>query len=320
MRAIDEGVVLRHGSDFDREGARDVFVWRQEGVWHMHYDAAGQTGWLVALATSTDGRNWTKRGTVISLGDKGEPDSASASYGIPYFDGNTWHLFYLGTPNVWNPGRVPAFPYQTLKATGPSPTGPWKKQKSVLPIATKPGTYYSVTASPGSNILRIGDEHLQIFSVADMHPMGAKVTDGKIRRSLSIARTRDLNGTWTVQDEPILPMEEQVENSSLHFEPSIKTWFLFTNHIGITPDGEEYTDAIWVYWSKDVTRWNAADKAVVLDPNNCTWSKRVIGLPSVVADGGRLFIYYDGLATTEIDHCGRDIGLAWLPLPLQVPR
>jgi hypothetical protein len=204
--------------------------------------------------------------------------------------------------------------------TGPSPTGPWTKQKNVLPIATRPGTYYSVTASPGSNILRADDEYMQIYSVADMHPVSPKVTDGKVRRSLSIARTRDLNGAWSVQDQPILPMEEQVENSSLYFEPSLGTWFLFTNHVGITPtDGEEYTDAIWVYWSKDVTRWNPAEKAVVLGPGNCTWSKRVIGLPSVVADGHRLLIYYDGLAGDGIDHCNRDIGLAWLPLPLSVP-
>jgi len=52
----------------------------------------------------------------------------------------------------------------------------------------------------------------------------------------------------------MVPIEEQIENSSLYYEESIKTWFLFTNQIGI--DRGEYTDAIWVYWSKDPNRWD----------------------------------------------------------------
>ena len=48
----------------------------------------------------------------------------------------------------------------------------------------------------------------------------------------------------------------------------LKTWFLFTNHIGL--DGGEYTDAVWVYWSKDLNKWDAKNKAVVLDGKNCT--------------------------------------------------
>ena len=52
-----------------------------------------------------------------------------------------------------------------------------------------------------------------------------------------------------------MPPEEQIENSSLYFEPANQTWFLFTNHIGL--EGLEYTDAVWVYWTKDLNRWNA---------------------------------------------------------------
>ena len=92
------------------------------------------------------------------------------------------------------------------------------------------------------------------FSAAVDHPT---------RRTLSIARTKNLDGPWTLDAEPILPAAEQVENSSLYFEPANQTWFLFTNHVGI--DGFEYTDAVWVYWSKDLNRWDPAHKAVVLD-------------------------------------------------------
>ena len=81
-----------------------------------------------------------------------------------------------------------------------------------------------------------------------------------------------------------------MENSSLYFEPTCQTWFLFTNHVGL--DRFEYTDAIWVYWSRDPSRWNPAHKAVVLDSTNCSWSRHIIGLPSVVRVGDRLAILY----------------------------
>ena len=118
--------------------------------------------------------------------------------------------------------------------------------------------------------------------------------------------------------QPLVPIEEQIENSSLYYEKSIQTWFLFTNHIGI--DGGEFTDAVWVYWSKDLNHWDPENKAVVLDGRNCTWSKKCIGLPSVVQVGDRLAIFYDAPGGTSTSHMRRNIGLAWLDLPLSLPK
>ncbi len=312
MDAQDHGVVLRHGGgpeDCDSLGARDVWVYEADGTYYMHYDAAGPTGWLASLAVSQDGLNWTKRGPILSLGAPGEEDSKSASYGTTFFDGNTWHMFYLGTPNTSPPpARVPSFPYLTMKAKGAGPGGPWIKQKNVIPFRPEPGTYYSDIASPGQ-VLRYQDGYLQFFS--------ASVTKEGTKRTLGIARTKDLDGPWSIDPEPIVPLEEQIENSSLYFEASNQTWFLFTNHIGI--DGGEFTDAIWVYWSKDLEHWRVEDKAVVLDGKNCRWSTKCIGLPSVLPVGERLAIYYDAPGGTSTSHMGRDIGLAWLDLPLRIP-
>ena len=137
-----------------------------------------------------------------------------------------------------------------------------------------------------------------------------------------------------------MPSEEQVENSSLYFEPTNQTWFVFTNHIGIStyrelgmdparlppelgnqtgPGTVEYTDSIWVYWTKDLNHWNPAHKAIVLDGKNCKWSKTCIGLPSVVKLKDRLAIFYDAPGGTSLSHMKRDVGLAWLNLPLIPP-
>ena len=316
MDAKDHGIVLRYGGGpgkCDMLGARDVWVFEDSGTYYMHYDAAGPKGWLCSLAVSKDLRTWLKKGPILDFGKPGEDDSKSASYGLTYHDGGEWHMFYLGTPNVSRPpNRVPSFPYLTMKARSTSPAGPWVKQKNVVPFRTKPGTYYSITASPGQ-VIKHGREYLQFFSATTRKPGNRCV-----QRTLGIARTRDLDGPWTVDPKPMVPIEEQIENSTLHYEKSNKTWFLFTNHIGI--DRGEYTDAVWVYWSKDLNRWDPKDKAVVLDGRNCTWSKKCIGLPSVVRVGGRLALFYDAPGGDSTSHMKRNIGLAWLDLPLSVPN
>ena len=61
-----------------------------------------------------------------------------------------------------------------------------------------------------------------------------------------------------------------------------------------------------------------------LGPRNCSWSKHIVGLPSVVRYGDRLALFYDGNAEAKMprgvkSHMDRDIGLAWLRLPLTPP-
>jgi predicted GH43/DUF377 family glycosyl hydrolase len=322
LTATDSQVVLRHGDPqfADQFGARDVWVFESDGTYYLHYDAAGPEGWLAALATSSDGLHWHKRGPLLSLGDAGAPDSGSASYGTTYRDGERWHMFYLGTPHVTpDEIKVPAFPYLTLKAESTSPGGPWTKRPDIIPFAPVPGTWYSDTASPGQ-IVRRPSDHLMIFSASTTR-------DGQIYRTLGLATTTDLDGPWTVADEPILPLTEQIENSSLYFEPVGGWWFLFTNHVGEAADlsavapqsSTEYTDAIWVYWSKDLEHWDPAHKAEVLNAAQTGWSPRIVGLPSVVPIAGRLAVYYDGLVEDSIAHGHRDVGVAWLDLPLTPP-
>lgn len=315
LAAKDQGVVLRHGGapgDCDIRGAREAIVFEDNGMYYLHYDGAGPKGWLASLATSKDMVHWEKRGAILDFGKPGSPDSAGACSPWVIHEGEWWHMFYLGTPNVTPaPDFIPGFPYLTLKARSHSPTGPWEKQYAAAPFTAQPGTYYSACASPG-HIVKWKGEFLMFFSASTPGP--------DIKRTLSIARAKNLDGPWVVQAEPIVPPAEQVENSSLYYEPKNKTWFLFTNHIGINDRKQEFTDAVWVYWSKDLNRWDAKNKAVVLDGRNCSWSQSCIGMPSVKKVGKRLAVLYDAPGGESISHMSRDIGLAWLELPLTVPN
>jgi predicted GH43/DUF377 family glycosyl hydrolase len=316
MNAFDEGIVLRYGDGADScdvYGAREAILNEDRGIYYLFYDGAGKNGWLACLAESRDLKNWTKKGPILTLGDstKGDYKSASAPWVIK--EKNAWHMFYLGTPNTSPaPDRIPAFPYLTMKATSNSLQGPWIKQYDVTPLPLKKDSYYAVTASPGF-VVKTKNEYLQFFSATTQ-------VGSDIKRTLGIARTNDLNATWTIDSTPLVPLAEQIENSSIHFDQKSNCWFLFTNHIGIDPkDSTEYTDAIWVYWSKDINKWNAADKAIVLDSANCSWSKGAIGMPSVIKRGNRLAILYDAFEGYSNYHMKRNIGLAWLQLPLKIP-
>ncbi len=319
MAAQDAGVVLRHGDGPDRcdeLGARDVWVWESGGTFFMHYDGAGTNGWLACLATSKDLTHWTKFGPVLQLGQASADDSASASYGTTFFDGTKWQMFYLGTPHATPaPDRIPAPPYLTMKAQSDSPSGPWVKEPAVVPFrpgdipAANYGASSIVVASPGM-IVKSGAEYLMFVSGGGYSAKNNQAPFGNI----TIARTKNLEGKWTIDPEPMLPWDETCENASLYFEPANQTWFLFCNHINVS-----FTDAIWVYWTTDLNHWHAEAKAVVLDGSNCRWSRKCIGLPSVVKVGNRLAIFYDAPGGDSTSHMNRDVGLAWLDLPLKIP-
>jgi predicted GH43/DUF377 family glycosyl hydrolase len=291
LDALDQGPIIRHGTgpnQCDYLGAREAICFRSGSTYYLHYDGAGPTGWHACLAVSHDLHRWSLKGPVLDLGKPGSDDSGTASSPWTIFDG-------------------------TLAATSLRPDGPWHKQTNLVPFHTKPGTYYADTASPGQ-IVKQNDEYLMFFSAAAFTDESKK----HLLRTLSIARTKNLDSEWTVDAQPALPPEQQIENSALYFEPSNQTWFLFTNHIGLD-DGGEYTESIWVYWSRDLNHWESQQRAIVLDRTNCQWSKRCIGMPSVVQVGEKLALFYDA-STTKSGNMGRDVGLAWLNLPLRVPR
>jgi predicted GH43/DUF377 family glycosyl hydrolase len=311
MPAEDAGMVMAYGDgpdSCDYLGAREAIVTCEKDTFYLFYDGAGLKGWLACLATSTDLVTWHKKGTMLDFGRPGEPDQAGACSPWMIREGSFWHMFYLGTPNATPaPDYIPMFPYLTLKAKSREITGPWIKQPDVVPIRPMENTFYSGTCSPGFIISHNG-EYLMYFSAADF----------TVKRTLCIARTKDLDGPWGIDPEPIVPPEEQIENSSLYYEEANGTWFLFTNHIGLDADGE-YTDAVWVYWSKDPEKWDPARKAVVIDGSVCSWSERCIGMPTVVRHGDRLALLYDAPGGNSVSHMRRSIGLAWLKLPLELP-
>lgn len=322
LKVTDKGRVYESGNgpgDCDRYGAREASLFENDGTYYLFSDGAGPDGWIACQAKSRDLENWEKMGPILELGEKDEMDSACVASPWVYREGDRWHMFYLGTPNAGAPPeRLPSLPYVSLKAYSDHPEGPWVKEKDKVPFPPVKGSYYQDTSSPGY-IIKEGDEYLMYFSAAVDIWNGDKAPYAK--RGLGIARTKDLNAPWTPDPEPAIPLEEQVENSSVYYDRDEEMWYLFTNHIGIDEHKEwglvEYTDSIWVYWSKDPGKWDPENKAVVLDGESCSWADKCIGMPSVLEKDGKLAIMYDSPGGDSIDNNYRHIGLAWAELPLK---
>jgi len=129
---------------------------------------------------------------------------------------------FLGVPNV--PGEInliQSFPNLTMKAKASSPMGSWVKQKKVIPFRTILNTYYATTASP-SHIKKNRDQYPKSFSATTQK-------DGNpfVKLTLGFIETKDLDGSWMFDSQPIVPIEEQIENTSIYFEESRNTYFFY---------------------------------------------------------------------------------------------
>lgn len=319
LPAVDDSVVLNYNNNSsDIKGARDAFIYEENGTYYMTYDGVGQNNWTVNEATSTDLINWTALGKKLDIGPAGKPDSAAAAYGTIFKEpsDSAYYMFYLGAnTKTGQPTNTPLPNYVSLRAKGPSATGPWSKQSATPIIPLVNGSYREVTASPGP-IIKSGNYYYMYFSAAAEHL-------GKYYRGIGLAWTTNLNSTtWTVGSGPIISIYEQVENASLYYENGI--WYMFVNHVGINSSSEETTDQVWVYWSTNPFDWNADNKAVVMDETVSTWSTDgVIGIPSVVKVGDELKMIYDGRSELDplniMNNIYRDIGLSTIDLPIQLP-
>lgn len=308
LDAKDAGVLMKHGDgpgQCDITGAREPTLIEQDGKYHLFYDGGGAKGWLACLATSKDMKTWTKHGPVLDYGAAGEPDAGGAV--SPWFvqEGGIWHMFYVTAQGTGPaPGFIPAAPYNSGHASSKSLMGPWVKTKGYVPVRPKPegAGYPQFMAYPGHIVKKPDGEYLMFFGSPG---------------AIGIARTRNLLGEWKPDATPLLDKHFDLENSSIYYEPANQTWFMFVNHI--KPTDPMFTDATWVFWTKNLDKWESENRAIALDGLNCTWSKRCIGMATVSKIGHRLALVYDAAGGESTDHLHRDIGIAWYDLPLAPP-
>lgn len=353
MRYIDHvrdlGILLspdREGEPmyaWDGGGMREAILNEEQGTYYLNYDGAmpgakHESYWNACMAKSTDLIHWEKIGTNLLSSALVHPESnervykdfCSASSPWSFRTNGIWYHYYLGADHC-SPEGVPSFAYSTLLAVSDKLEGKWNK-KCEIPGFEKhmclqngiEGTWDDCTTSPGwvlenpkwKDSPENEKRYLMFYSGS---------CSGVTKRSLGIARTNDLETTgayddpegafWEKDPQPILSPDEDIENSSIYYEEETGIYWLFTNHIY----QNWYTDAVWVYWSKDLEHWNESDKAIVVDSTISSWAKGAIGMPSVVKkDDHTLMLFYDGVKGEGIGHLERHIGAVEIALPLRL--
>ena len=71
----------------------DVWVFKADGNYFMHYYVAGPQCWLCCLATRKDLEHKSAQGFILDFGAKENEDCTSAFYGTTFFDGKKFVNF-----------------------------------------------------------------------------------------------------------------------------------------------------------------------------------------------------------------------------------
>jgi hypothetical protein len=121
-RPFPERPVLARGAPGtpDQSDASAVTVLHDGTLFHVWYEGNGRTGSdLVTInyATSSNGFEWTKRGSVLTQGADGDAEDLYAP--VVMKDGATWKMWYVGHDRAGRLGM--------MHATARAPEGPWTK-------------------------------------------------------------------------------------------------------------------------------------------------------------------------------------------------
>ena len=345
----DKGIVLQPDAPgeawhpLDGGGIREAILTPADGGWYLNYDGAApgarpDSYWNACQAFSTDLTHWEKLGANLLSGALVHPDGSediykdfrSASSPWSIFADGKWYHYYVGADHT-SPDGTPAFLYSTLLATSETMRGAWHKdcdepghEKHVCFPAGMPGSWDDCTVSPGV-VLENPRWRADPAREKRWMMLYSGCCSGYTRRGLGIARTDDLAAAddfnkqtgdfWQKDPLPVLPPEDDIENTSVFYEASSGLYWLFTNHIY----DNAYTNSVWVYWSRDPNCWDAENKAVAVDASVSSWAKGAIGMPSVVQkDADTLTLLYDAVPGSGTGHLGRSIGAVEIALPLRI--
>ena len=98
----NKGCVIEPDQDYDRNGAYFAGVWIDNGTYYLVYESKGDEKSKytslenVALATSSDGINWTKKGVILYKNTNVSWQKANVGTPDLYKTGDTWYLTFHG--------------------------------------------------------------------------------------------------------------------------------------------------------------------------------------------------------------------------------
>ncbi|AVR97801.1 family 43 glycosylhydrolase [Pseudoduganella armeniaca] len=204
---VDKGPVLESGAAGSPDSIMASFpgVWYENGTYYMVYESTG-TGYIapnIGLATSTDGKTFTKKGLILRFDtrpdpiDPNKPGWESRGIGTPsiYKENGIWYVFYHGFDGtVCQIGMAKGTDLMALQKVSTNPV-----------IRTVPGTPEAGTAGR-RKVIKQNGAYYMVYEVSDA--IGSNGTYQHSRWSSAFARSSNLT-TWTkFRQNPILPQTD----------------------------------------------------------------------------------------------------------------
>ncbi len=180
-----QGKVLEKGAAYDAQQASfpDVQYDAQSKTWYMLYEGKSQKGDVnsVCLATSSDGRNWSKQGPIITPGAAGA--MSGVDVGTPTFfkENGTWNVYFHG---LAQDGRV-----RIGYASGTDLKHLKVKQGPLLDVDDQ--GMQAGTVGDRSNVVKVGKYYYMAYETSS-----AEANFGKADWGISLARSTRPDGGW----------------------------------------------------------------------------------------------------------------------------
>jgi predicted GH43/DUF377 family glycosyl hydrolase len=167
-----------------------------DGKFHMFYsgwtEESGPAVTAIGYATSEDGLNWTRyEGNPVFVLDSTVPTSGVLKE-LTILDGEMWVMYFTPSTGIYRPSET------VLRATAPSPTGPWTVDPEPVLAAGTAQDWDRWTALAVDSVLRTDEGYVLYYTL-----MAGATGDGPYYTGSGIGRAVSPDGIhWTKYDDP----------------------------------------------------------------------------------------------------------------------
>jgi hypothetical protein len=254
-------------------------AWDRGTVWAPTITVANDTFYLIyngtinfstqpsqiGLATSTDGRTFTKSpNNPILSGDGSGFDSYTVIGGPLFFDNGIWYLYYGGLssqPNFPRPGNI------ISRATADNPHGPWIRTNDTLMTTGSNGEWDDKFICPTQILITDTGLVMYYWASDDWYPSVFKCQIG-------MATSVDGGETWQKYDEPATTSSPYTES-----DPIVKAGPESYDNSGIFGVGVVRNGAQWEMFYNGISSMTGGSICYANSPEGIIWQKDTTNNP-----------------------------------------